>query len=141
LRITGAISSSLGSLRSYAHQKYILVLCLVESLGDLGEQVSQVVIENPIINSPFDEPTRHFRFDDEGITDQEVVGRRVSHYFVPIARPRKKNGAAEQGVFDTEWTQDRIEENKLVNDIRRRVVIWRKGGFVGVTPIGSKIEQ
>jgi type III restriction enzyme len=31
--------------------------------------MSQVVIENPIINSPFDEPTRHFRFTDEGITD------------------------------------------------------------------------
>ena len=26
----------------------------------------QVVIENPIINSPFNEPTRHFRFTDEG---------------------------------------------------------------------------
>lgn len=24
-------------------------------------------IGNPIINSPFDAPTRHFRFDDEGI--------------------------------------------------------------------------
>ena len=40
--------------------------------------MSQVVIENPIINSPFDEPTRHFRFSDEGITDEVVVGRRVS---------------------------------------------------------------
>jgi type III restriction enzyme len=104
-----------------------------------GERVSQVVIENPIINSPFDEPTRHFRFNDEGITNEEVIGRRVSHYFVPIARSRKKNGAAEQGVFDTEWTQDRIEENKLVNDIRHRVVIWRKGGFVGVTPTTSRL--
>jgi type III restriction enzyme len=124
---------------SWTHQKYILVFRLVELLGDLGEQLSQVVIENPIINSPFDEPTRHFRFDDEGITDQEVVGRRVSHYFVPIARPRKKNGAAEQGIFDTEWTQDRIEVNKLVNDIRRRVAIWRKGGFVGVTPTTARL--
>jgi type III restriction enzyme len=26
--------------------------------------MSQVVIENPIINSPFDEPTRHFRFSE-----------------------------------------------------------------------------
>jgi len=34
--------------------------------------MSQVVIENPIINSPFDEPTRHFRFSDEGITDEIV---------------------------------------------------------------------
>jgi type III restriction enzyme len=30
--------------------------------------MNQVVIENPIINSPFDEPARHFRFTDEGIT-------------------------------------------------------------------------
>jgi type III restriction enzyme len=101
--------------------------------------VSQVVIENPIINSPFDEPTRHFRFDDEGITNEEVIGRRVSHYFVPIARSRKKNGTAGQTIFETEWTQDRIEENKLVNDIRRRVVIWRKGGYVGVTPTTARL--
>jgi hypothetical protein len=33
----------------------------------------QVVIENPIINSPFVEPTRHFRFSDEGITNEEVL--------------------------------------------------------------------
>jgi type III restriction enzyme len=101
--------------------------------------VSQVVIENPIINSPFDEPTRHFRFDDEGITNEEVKGRRVSHYFVPIARSKKRNGTTEQKIFDTEWTQDRIEENKLVNDIRRRVGIWRKGGYIGVTPTTARL--
>lgn len=28
------------------------------------------VIENPILNSPFREPTRHFRFDGEGITNE-----------------------------------------------------------------------
>jgi hypothetical protein len=28
---------------------------------------NQVVIENPVINSPFAEPQRHFRFSDEGI--------------------------------------------------------------------------
>ena len=36
--------------------------------------MSQVVIENPIINLPFDEPTRHFRFSDEGITDEVTAG-------------------------------------------------------------------
>jgi hypothetical protein len=29
--------------------------------------MEQVVIENPVINSPFVEPARHFRFADEGI--------------------------------------------------------------------------
>jgi type III restriction enzyme len=99
--------------------------------------MSQVVIENPIINSPFDEPTRHFRFSDEGITNEIVDGRRISSYFVPIAKSKKKG--SKQIQFDTEWTQDRIEENKLVNDIRRRVILWRKGGYVGVTPQTARL--
>ena len=99
--------------------------------------MKQVVIENPVITSPFDEPNRHFKFSDEGITDQIVEGRRTSSYFVPIAQPKKKG--SKQLSFETEWTQDRIEENKLVNDIRRRVVMWRKGGFVGVTPTTARL--
>jgi len=99
--------------------------------------MSQVVIENPIINSPFDEPARHFRFSDEGITSEIVDGRRTSSYFVPIAKPKKKG--AKQLQFETEWTQDRIEENKLVNDIRRRVAMWRKGGYLGVTPTTARL--
>src|ERR1039457_3471131 len=99
--------------------------------------MSQVVIENPIINSPFSEPNLHFRFSDEGITDEIIDGRRTSSYCVPIAKPKKKG--ARQLQFDTEWTQDRIEEIKLVNDIRRRVGLWRKGGYVGVTPTTARL--
>ena len=90
----------------------------------------QVVIENPVINSPFAAPSRHFRFTDEGITDEVVDGRRISSYFVPIPKPRKKGGPL---LFDTEWTKDRIEENVLVNQIRGRVGTWREGGRPGVT--------
>lgn len=49
-----------------------------------------VVIANPIINSPFAEPVRHFRFDDDGITDEIVESRRTSAYFIPIAQPKKR---------------------------------------------------
>ncbi len=101
--------------------------------------MADVVIENPVINSPFVEPTCHFRFDDEGITDQVDDGRRVSSYLVPIAQPKKKRGGAVRISFGTEWTKDRIVENKLVNDIRGRVAIWRKGGYVGVTPIIARL--
>jgi len=96
----------------------------------------QVVIENPVINSPFGEPDRHFRFTEEGITDETVHGRRISSYFVPIARPKKKG---KQLQFETEWTQDRIEENKLVNQIRSRVSLWREGRYIGVTPTTSRL--
>ena len=34
------------------------------------------LIDNPVINSPFAEPQRHFRFTDDGITDEIGPGRR-----------------------------------------------------------------
>jgi len=100
--------------------------------------VKPVVIENPVINSPFGEPTRQFRFTDEGITNEIVEGRRISSYFVPIPRPKKKS---RQLTFDTEWTQDRQEENKLINRIRGRVSIWRQGNYPGVTRTTSRLLE
>lgn len=87
-------------------------------------------VSDPILNSPFSEPTRHFRFSDDGITDEVVEGRRESGYFLPIASPRKKSG---QLKFDTEWTQDRFTSSPRINRIRERVRQWRQGGYVGVT--------
>ena len=92
----------------------------------------QVVIENPILNSPYEEPKRHFRFSDDGITDEIVEERRVSSYFIPIPPPKKK-GKAAQLAFETGWTQDRIKENETINRIRGRVTTWRQGGYVGIT--------
>jgi hypothetical protein len=61
--------------------------------------MTQTVIENPVLNSPFVEPKRHFRFGDEGITDEIVEDRRISSYFVPIARPKRRGKELE---IDTE---------------------------------------
>ncbi len=91
----------------------------------------EVVIENPILNSPFEEPTRHFRFSDEGITDEVVDERRISSYFVPIAPPKKRG--SKQMVFETEWIKSRIKQNELINQIRERVAIWRRGQYQGIT--------
>jgi type III restriction enzyme len=92
--------------------------------------MAQVVIENPVLNSPYEEPQRHFRFAEDGITDEIVEARRPSSYFVPIPAPRKKG---RQLAFDTEWTKDRIEENDFINRVRERVARWRQGGYVGIT--------
>jgi type III restriction enzyme len=80
------------------------------------------LIDNPILNSAFREPTRHFRFDDQGITNDVVETRRTSAYFIPIAQPRKKG---QQLRFETEWTEDRLEENRMVKLIRQRVATGR----------------
>lgn len=46
--------------------------------------MADAVIENPILNSPFREPERHWRFGDTGITNDVVEDRRASSYFMPI---------------------------------------------------------
>lgn len=97
-----------------------------------------VVIENPILNSPFTEPDRHFRFTDDGITSEIVPGRRTSTYFVPIPKAKKKG---KQLVLDTEWTQDRIERNEKVDRLRARVGMWRRGGYAGVTPTTKRLLE
>ena len=101
--------------------------------------MKQVVIENPVLNSPFEEPKRHFRFTEDGITDEIVEERRISQYFVPIPRAKKKS--AKQLSFETEWTADRVEENKDINRIRERVSTWRKGGYVGITRTTARLLE
>lgn len=92
--------------------------------------MKQTVIENPILNSPFQEPKCHFKFTEEGITDEIIEERRISSYFIPIAKPKKKG---KQLSLDTEWTEDRIEENKFINQVRDRVLLWRKRDYSGIT--------
>jgi len=101
----------------------------------------QVVIENPVLNSPFDEPTRHFKFTDEGITDEVVNERRISTYFTPVAPTKKRKSKDQLGLFDTEWTEDRMEENIFINQVRDSLVRWRKGGYQGITRTTAKLLE
>ncbi len=96
----------------------------------------QIVIENPIINSPFVEPNRHFHFSKEGITNTIIQHRRISSYFIPIPLPKKKKTPT---LYDTEWTEDRIEENKFVNQIRQLVAEWRQTNYYGITTITRRL--
>ena len=111
--------------------------CSVRAIG-YTSQVAAPVITNPILNSPFSEPERHFRFNDDGITDEIADGRRESGYFLPIASPRKKGG---QLKFETEWTQDRFLSSPRINRIRERVQQWRVGGYVGCSRTTERLLQ
>ncbi len=99
--------------------------------------MSRVEIENPVLNSPYAEPMRHFRFADDGITDEIVPERRKSSYFVPIPSARKKGGT--QGSFETQWTQDRVEYNEFINRVRDRVSSWRGTNREGITPVTRQL--
>ena len=94
-----------------------------------AQSAHQVVIENPVLNSPFREPSRHFRFSETGITNEVVEERRVSSYFIPLPRP-KVRGKPAQLSFDTGWTQDRVQPNDFINRVRERVNLWRRTGHL-----------
>lgn len=96
-------------------------------------------IDNPIINSPFEEPSRQFLFTEDGITNEIIEKRRVSAYFVPIPKPRKR--AQQESLFETEWRQDRLKENDFINRVREQVRKWRLGGYVHVTNTTRKLLE
>ncbi|WP_295431961.1 BPTD_3080 family restriction endonuclease [uncultured Thiodictyon sp.] len=119
--------------------------------------MTTVTIDNPIINSPFDEPRRHFLFSANGITDTLGRGRRKSVYFVPVPRPRLKgktparltvsktlnprpqpNGKTLE--LDLEITST-AQENHLINAIRESVGLWRATGYPGVTTVTRRLLE
>jgi type III restriction enzyme len=88
------------------------------------------LIENPILNSPFEEPTRHFDVVDGKFTENVVPGRRLSSYLIPVAKP-KGNGRLAQLALQQE---DEVKPNEFINEIRSYVRAWREAGYQGVTP-------
>lgn len=75
---------------------------------------SSRVVENPVINSPYEKPVRHFRFDDEGITNEIVEGRRNSAYVTPIPQARAHGGDASQMTLDAGLGIDKVQENRFL---------------------------
>lgn len=107
--------------------------------GAAGESRRQ--IENPVINGPFDEPGRHFQFDD-GITDEIVDERRPSGYFVLVPAARNRAEAAEQaerGLFKEE--RERIQQNRFVNDVREHVGRRRSLGYPRTTATTRRLLE
>jgi type III restriction enzyme len=101
--------------------------------------VADRIIENPIINSPYRAPDKHFKFDDEGITSDVVPGRRPSQFFIPVPKPRKRGQQIELDF--AEFTADKIRKNDFVNQVRDRIDIWRKQGYPHVTPTTRRLLE
>lgn len=99
--------------------------------------MADTVIDNPILNRPYDEPHRHFAFDADGITDQIVERRRPSSYFTPVPQSRKGG----QQLELTEITADQIRRNDLVDRIRDHVAVWRGAGYPNVTPVSRALLE
>ncbi len=91
--------------------------------------MGKTTIDRLIINSPYEEPARHWRYDRETRTFDLVDGRRPAGYVV--ATPGSK-AFDDPGIFI---------EIPLVNQIRPRVKAWREAGYPGVTSITKRLLE
>lgn len=108
--------------------------------------------ENPILNSPYGEPTRHHPLDAEGqpLSEPPRDGRRKSELITPVPKPRKrkrKNTSKDQGRLDLH-SDDGVSSNEqeynptpIINEIRTHVGEWRKltPAAWGVTPATARL--
>ena len=99
-------------------------------------------LSNPIINGPYDPPSRYFEIGSQGPTGVVQEGRRPSESFIPIASTKKgARVAAVQESLDFDVTGERRETNSLINDLRREVERWRHRDYERVTPTSRKLLQ
>ncbi|ESX79381.1 restriction endonuclease [Mesorhizobium sp. LSHC414A00] len=83
------------------------------------------VLDNPILNTPFAAPAKHWLLDNTGKpTGETVEERRRSEYIVAVATPKRKRGGQEELIFDEETTTERLA-NDRINAIRAEVDQWR----------------
>ncbi len=81
-------------------------------------------VPEPILNSPFEEPARHWNIE-EGKEPERRAGRREAGYFYRDPKAPPADGEHEaRGV----WTP-----LELVNRIRAEIKEWREAGYPGVT--------
>jgi len=90
---------------------------------------ARTTIDRLIINSPYEEPQRHWRYDRETRTFDLVEGRRPAGYVVASGESRAFD---DPGIF---------VEIPLVNQIRPRVNAWREAGYRGATSITKRLLE
>ena len=87
----------------------------------------QSTINRLIVNSPYDEPTRHWHYDHRTRLFDLKNGRRPAGYLVASEDSR---------TFDDPGT---FVEIPLVNRIRPRVNKWREAGWPGVSAVTRRL--
>ncbi len=115
-------------------------------------QQSSPFFEQPILNSPYAEPTRHHPLDAEGqpLDEPPRDGRRKSELITPVPKPRKRKGRTgnnHQRTLDLHGDDGLSSEEQeynptpIINEIRSHVGTWRKlaPAAWGVTPATARL--
>lgn len=96
------------------------------------KQQRHLAVDEPIINSPFEEPTSYWVYDSATGMPIKAPGRRPAHYYF---RSSRRQDSAQTSFF----AEEEMVELELVNSIRAQVKKWREGGYKNVTPITKQL--
>ena len=87
--------------------------------------------EQPILNSPYDHPSRHWELDEAGQPTQQIIeSRRQVKFITPIPKPKRQRGAKQAAlIFDEgkglSTEQQQYAHAEIINGVRRQIAQWR----------------
>ncbi len=89
--------------------------------------VDNAKIQHLIINSPYEKPDKHLKYNREERKFELIEGRRPAGYTIASEESRKFDDPGE------------FRELPSVNQIRKRVDNWRESGYPGVTKVTKEL--
>ncbi|MBX9848006.1 MAG: DEAD/DEAH box helicase family protein [Rhodocyclaceae bacterium] len=94
--------------------------------------MSDPFFDHPILNSPYECPTRHWELDASGQPTQKVVEtRRSAEFITPIPKPKKQKKAQKQEGFEfnagdgLSSKAQQYDPTSIINEVRTHVDAWR----------------
>ena len=127
----------MGFRRGFDHSRLARVVGRVATLG---------FFDQPILNSPYEPPTRHHALGPDGrpLEQPPVEGRRPSQLISPVPPAKKQKRRAREGDLFAGEADDAGQEYTLgrINEIRGLVTAWRRLGADadwGVTPTTKRL--
>lgn len=95
--------------------------------------MADAFFDQPILNSPYEYPGRHWELDSTGQPTNKIIeARRIAEFITPIPKPkkRKKLKGQKEMAFDEEAgissATQKYDPNPIINEIRRLVNDWRR---------------
>ncbi len=87
--------------------------------------------EQPILNSPYDLPDRHWELDAQGQPTQRIIEtRRKAEFITPIPKPKKQKQKQQTIVFDEgkglSTEKQQYDPTPIINELRFYVDQWRR---------------
>jgi type III restriction enzyme len=97
------------------------------------DDMANEFFDHPILNSPYEYPSRHWELDETGQPTQQIIERRRPVRFItPIPKPKKRKSSSDQHEMafkDREGlstTQQQYDLTSIIDELRRHVGEWRK---------------